>query len=51
MSSPGQLLFLLLTILLPLSTYAFIEGLYCGTENCYDGKLLYILLEGRLIFH
>ena len=25
------------------SVYGFIEGLYCGTENCYDGKKVSLL--------
>ena len=25
-------------ILFSSSTYAFLDGLYCGAENCYDGK-------------
>lgn len=34
----------LITIIVILSTcsqltHGFIEGLYCGKENCYDGKL------------
>ena len=29
---------LILSMLLP-HVDAFLEGLYCGQENCYDGKL------------
>ena len=32
---------LLLLIFFSSSAYGFIEGLYCGTENCYDGKVLH----------
>lgn len=33
-----HILFLVTLTVLPLSTDAFIEGIYCGTENCYEGK-------------
>ena len=29
-------------ILFNSSVYGFIEGLYCGTENCYDGKKVFV---------
>ena len=30
-------------ILFSSSTYAFLDGLYCGAENCYDGKDIFSL--------
>lgn len=30
-------------ILFGSSTYAFLDGLYCGAENCYDGKYIFSL--------
>jgi len=31
-------------ILFSSSTYAFLDGLYCGAENCYDGKDIFFSL-------
>lgn len=37
-------------ILFNSSVYGFIEGLYCGTENCYDGKkVLFIFVNLKLL--
>lgn len=33
---------LLLLIYFSSSAYGFIEGLYCGTENCYDGNVVHL---------
>ena len=36
------------------SAYGFIEGLYCGTENCYDGKVLhlsFLFFRNKKLYH
>ena len=41
MGHVGLLLYLLATIC---RTTALIDGLYCGNENCYDGRPRFITL-------
>ena len=40
----GRLIFacFLPLVLFNSSVYGFIEGLYCGTENCYDGEKVFV---------
>jgi hypothetical protein len=59
MRSTKQLVIILISISTLFTTcYAFIEGLYCGRQNCYDGIYYFIiykticqLIEGLTTFY